>query len=116
MQHAVILSIPEGAIHEPSDTIAFGEKRSDAPKHGHFHMDLLDGKLGDDIEEIEHGRHGKVGSSKGLGSNYTFADGGVRFLRFGKSLAPINYWATTAAWRTNTATFNPQGGYMVATY
>ena len=111
MAHTLIVGLPEAAIQLPSDTIVFGEKRSDPPTHGHFHMDLLDGKLGDDIQEIEHGRHGRAGNNtstmKGVGSNYAFADGGVRFLRYGVSLHPINYWAVTTAWRTNTATFTP---------
>ncbi len=107
MAHTVTLSVPDSALQEPSDTIVFGEKRSDA-KHGHFHMDFLDGKLGDDVEELEHGRHGKNASAKGQGSNYAFADGSSRFLRYGRSLSPINLWATTQLWRTNTATFNPQ--------
>jgi prepilin-type N-terminal cleavage/methylation domain-containing protein/prepilin-type processing-associated H-X9-DG protein len=105
MQHGIILSVPETAVKEPSDTIVYGEKRSDG-KHGHFHMDLLDGKLGDDIEEIEHGRHGKVGgATHGNGSNYAFVDGSARFLRYHTSLTPINYWAIAPAWRTNTSTF-----------
>jgi prepilin-type processing-associated H-X9-DG protein len=57
---------------------------------------------------LEHGRHGKNASAKGQGSNYAFADGSSRFLRYGRSLSPINLWATTQLWRTNTATFNPQ--------
>lgn len=106
MGHTVVLSVPESAVKEPSDTIIFGEKRSDA-LHGHFHMDLLDGNLGDDIDELEHGRHGKVGNAKGNGSNYAFADGSSRFLKFGRSLTPINYWAITPLYRTNTASFHP---------
>ncbi|HTH50187.1 MAG TPA: prepilin-type N-terminal cleavage/methylation domain-containing protein [Candidatus Limnocylindria bacterium] len=107
MAHTVVLSVPESAVPEPSDTIVFGEKRSDKT-HGHFHMDLLDGKLGDDIVEIEHGRHGRAGTTHGTGSNYAFADGSSRYLRYGRSLTPINYWAITLQWRTNTASFNPQ--------
>lgn len=106
MAHTVMLSVPESALTEPSDTIVFGEKRSDA-KHGHFHMDMLEGKLGDDIEELEHGRHGKTANAKGNGSDYAFADGSSRFLKFGRSLTPINYWAVSALWRTNTASFHP---------
>ncbi len=106
MAHTVVLSVPESAVQEPSDTIVFGEKRSDK-LHGHFHMDLLDGKLGDDIEELEHGRHGRIGSTHGTGSNYAFADGSSRYLKYGRSLAPINYWAVTQYWRTNTGNFNP---------
>jgi prepilin-type N-terminal cleavage/methylation domain-containing protein len=108
LAHGTNVSIPEAAIREVSDTIIFGEKRGDPPTHGHFHMDFLGGTLGDDVEELEHGRHGKTGAGKGVGSNYTFTDGSVRLLKFGKSLTPINYWAVTPQWRTNTASFNPQ--------
>ncbi|MFO1460319.1 MAG: prepilin-type N-terminal cleavage/methylation domain-containing protein [Verrucomicrobiota bacterium] len=107
MAHSTTNSMPEGAIREPSETVVFGEKRSDAPTHGHFHMDFLSGNLGDDVEEIEHGRHGKGAGSKGHGSNHTFADGSVRYVRFGRALTPINLWAVTERWRTNTATFHP---------
>ncbi len=106
MAHTVTLSVPESAVQEPSDTIVFGEKRSDKT-HGHFHMDMLDGKLGDDIDELEHGRHGRTGSTHGTGSNYAFADGSSRYLKYGRSLTPINYWAVTALYRTNTASFKP---------
>lgn len=108
LSHTVTNCVPDAGIIEPSETIIFGEKRSDAPAHGHFHMDLLASALGDDIEELEHGRHGRSGSTKGKGSNYAFVDSSVRYLRYGKSLAPINLWATSNRWRTNTASFNPQ--------
>src|ERR1044071_8021010 len=35
-------SMPESGIKEPTDTITFGEKRGDAPEHGHFYMDFLE--------------------------------------------------------------------------
>ena len=47
----------ESAIPDPSDTIVFGEKRTDSH---HYHMDLIqyDGDiLGNDVTEVEHGRH-----------------------------------------------------------
>lgn len=111
MTHAVVLSMPESAVRQPADTIVLGEKRGDPPVHGHFHMDFLGGKLGDDIDELEHGRHGRQGNNlskaKGAGSNYSFADGSVRFLKYGKSLTPLNYWAVMPQWRTNTSAFSP---------
>jgi len=108
MAHSITSSVPESALREPSETVVFGEKRSDAPAHGHFHMDFLAGRLGDDVEEIEHGRHGKGSGSKGHGSNHAFADGSVRYVRLGRALTPINLWAVSERWRTNTASFNPQ--------
>ena len=35
----------------------------------------------------------------GGGSNYTFADGSVRYLKFGRSMWPINLWAVTPEYR-----------------
>ena len=72
-------SLPETAIQEPSDTILFGEKDTDS---GHWWMDWWQG---DDYNELEQARH--LG-----GSDYAFADGSARFLRFGRSLDPINMW------------------------
>jgi prepilin-type processing-associated H-X9-DG protein len=47
----------------------------------------------DDANELEQGRHGTGVKGKGSGSNYAFADGSARFLRYGKSFSPINLWA-----------------------
>ena len=103
-------SIAEGDIVEPSATITFGEKEATS---GHFWMDFLEasrgsggggvaGVVGNDITELEQTRHSARGSnSGGGGSIYSFVDGSVHYLRFGKSLAPINLWATTPYWRTN---------------
>jgi prepilin-type N-terminal cleavage/methylation domain-containing protein/prepilin-type processing-associated H-X9-DG protein len=88
--------LKESAIRQPTETIYFGEKRSDS---GHFFMDFREGH-GNDISELEHRRHPTGG---GGGSNFAFADGGVRFLKFGRSVHPVNMWATTDAWRTNGA-------------
>jgi prepilin-type processing-associated H-X9-DG protein len=66
-------------------------------------MDFLE-NAGNDVTQLEQSRHsnnGKKNSGQG-GSNYGFADGSVRFLRFGQSLTPVNLWATTPFWRTNT--------------
>ncbi|MFM7099735.1 MAG: H-X9-DG-CTERM domain-containing protein, partial [Verrucomicrobiota bacterium] len=35
------------------------------------------------------------------GANYAMVDGSVRFLRFGKSLSPVNLWAVLPHVRTN---------------
>ena len=85
-------AVPENAIREPSETIMFGEKESAS---GHWWMDY---SAYDDANELEQSRH-MGGVNRGGGSNYAFADGSVRPLRFGKSLAPINLWAVTPQWR-----------------
>ena len=102
--HQYPLGMPESAIPEPSETIVFGEKISEA---AHMHMDFFQG-MGDDITQIEHGRHsGRAASTGSGGSVYAFGDGGARFLPYGRDLAPINLWAVMPAWRTNTTAVGP---------
>jgi prepilin-type N-terminal cleavage/methylation domain-containing protein/prepilin-type processing-associated H-X9-DG protein len=109
--HQWPLGMPESAIPEPSATIVFGEKVSISPtESAHMHMDFWQG-LGDDVTQVEHGRHsngGRVrtsmagnGSGSG-GSNYAFGDGSASFLLYGKDLAPINLWAVMPDWRAAT--------------
>jgi prepilin-type N-terminal cleavage/methylation domain-containing protein/prepilin-type processing-associated H-X9-DG protein len=89
-------SVSEFVIQDPSDTIIFGEKFE---YKAEFHMDF------------EHGNDGFIEARKVLdeikhitGSNYVFADGSVRFLRWGQSFVPINLWGIIPEWR------NPGGG------
>jgi prepilin-type N-terminal cleavage/methylation domain-containing protein len=98
-------SMLESRIREPSETIVFGEKRGDAPQHGHFYMDFLEGpSVGNDVTEVDQSRHSTVAkNSRGGGSDYSFADGSIRFLKFGKSFLPVDLWATEEKWRTNGA-------------
>jgi prepilin-type N-terminal cleavage/methylation domain-containing protein/prepilin-type processing-associated H-X9-DG protein len=95
-------TVKDTVIREPSETILFGEKLYGI---GHFYMDFLEGKLGNDIEVLNHSVHNAAskGASggKGGGSNYAFADGSTRFLKHGRSLSPINLWALNEQWRTN---------------
>ena len=84
------------AIPFPSETIVFGEKDEQS---AHVHMDS---SQENDPAELEQTRHNKSGTRGGY-SNYTFADGSARALRFGVSLAPQNMWAVTPAGRTNLA-------------
>lgn len=85
----------ETAIPVPSETIAFGEKVSGSP---HVHMDFYQGN-GNDIEEVEQSRHKSKSQQRSGSSNYTFVDGSVRLLRFGRSVNPLNLWAVTDLWR-----------------
>ena len=95
------MSLPESAVSQPSDTIVFGEKRNESI---HYYMDFQEPPVGNDVMELEHARHN--GGTRAGGSDYVFADGSARYLRYGQSLAPINLWAVTPEWRTNTI-FNP---------
>jgi prepilin-type processing-associated H-X9-DG protein len=89
--------VPESAIHYPSDTIVFGEKKTES---GHFYMDAFDG---DDVQQIERSRHSGDGrkNSHAGGSNYTFVDGSARFVKYHGLLYPLNLWMVTDYWRTN---------------
>jgi prepilin-type N-terminal cleavage/methylation domain-containing protein len=96
------LSMKENNVSLPSETIIFGEKETGS---GHFYMDVYEGE-GNDIQELEQGRHSGVGpSTRSGGSNHTFADGSARFLKFGAGLKPLNLWATWPASRTNLIVF-----------
>lgn len=87
------------AIQNPSDTVIFGEKKSDSL---HVHMDFYQGN-GNDVEELEQSMHSGRANQSGL-SNFGLTDGSVRGIRAGKSLSPVNLWAVTDLWRTNLAT------------
>lgn len=77
-------SLNENMVREPSETIVFGEKETGS---GHYYMDFLETPVGNDFEEIEQSRHGATAKNAG-GSNFAFADGSARFLKFGRSIAP----------------------------
>jgi prepilin-type processing-associated H-X9-DG protein len=64
-------------------------------------MDFLETAAGNDFEELEHSRHS--GLKNAGGSNYAFADGSARYLRYGRSVTPVNLWAVVESWRNNTA-------------
>ena len=93
------LCLKQSQIPHASDTIVLGEKKSSSP---HYYMDLLEpGRsqdfpgvvLGNDDTELEQGRHvgGGVGTRSG-GSNYAFADGSARFVKYWRALGPLNLW------------------------
>jgi prepilin-type N-terminal cleavage/methylation domain-containing protein/prepilin-type processing-associated H-X9-DG protein len=80
--------LPETVVQHPSETILFGEKEEG---QGDFLMDL---RTGNEVTVLDQTRH--VG-----GANYAFADGGARFLPFGRCLNPVNLWAVTPVVRNN---------------
>jgi prepilin-type N-terminal cleavage/methylation domain-containing protein/prepilin-type processing-associated H-X9-DG protein len=87
-------AMPESAIKKPSDTILFGEKITGSQ---HYYMDFLEG-AGNDFTEVEQSRHMASGKESG-GSNYAFADGSTRYLKFGKMFTPELLWAVSDQWR-----------------
>ena len=96
----------QSSVREPSETIVFGEKLYAS---AHYFMDLFEGKVGNDIDVLNHSVHGSTVTGekggRGGGSNYAFVDGSSRYLKYGRSLGPINLWAVSDLWRTNSLGF-----------
>jgi prepilin-type N-terminal cleavage/methylation domain-containing protein/prepilin-type processing-associated H-X9-DG protein len=81
-------------IPMPSETIVMGEKKINSD---HFYMDLREG-AGNHVDQIERSRHSTNkrtmdAKTTNGGSNYTFADGSARFIRYKGSVYPLNLWA-----------------------
>jgi prepilin-type N-terminal cleavage/methylation domain-containing protein/prepilin-type processing-associated H-X9-DG protein len=94
--------LPELAIHDPSETLMFGEKNTDVD---HVHIDVLQAPLGNDVDgTVEYGRHSnpRRGGRSG-GSNFGFCDGSVRYIPYGQALTPRNLWGVTETWRIGNA-------------
>jgi prepilin-type processing-associated H-X9-DG protein len=96
----------ESQIPHVSDTALLGEKITTSP---HYYLDLLEpesnGAIGNDLFQLDRSRHGgsqRKNSGSG-GSNYVFADGSVRFVKFGDILGPLNLWAVTDRGRADNA-------------
>ena len=90
-------AIRQSNIPQPSETCVFGEKDTDSR---HWYLDY---ERYEDITQLDQSRHSSArkGASGqgGGGSNYTFADGSARFVKFGRTVWPVNMWATTPEWR-----------------
>jgi len=94
-------------IPKPAETILFGEKFKESP---HNHMDFYQGEDGNDFEEVDQAKHRAAdGSRKSGGSNYGFADGSVRYMKYGTTLYPENQWAVTPEFRPAPARAEPPG-------
>ena len=64
-------------------------------------------KSGNDVTEIERGRHSSApNKQKGGGSNYMMGDGSARFIKYRGLLYPLNLWSVTDYYRTNYAFSN----------
>ena len=86
-------SISESDIKEPSETIVFAEK-GDGVTHWY-----LDYEYNEDINEIlNQSRHGSTVKDAG-GSNYTFADGSARYLKWGQAISPVNLFLVLPEYR-----------------
>jgi prepilin-type N-terminal cleavage/methylation domain-containing protein/prepilin-type processing-associated H-X9-DG protein len=96
VDHRWPFGFPETAMHKPSDTIVFGEKLSSV---WHKHMDISFQRMEEQIEDSRHSN--PRGGPNAGGSNYSFGDGSVRFLPWGRYYVPVNLWAVQEAARTN---------------
>ena len=104
MAHTLDQGMPETAVRLPSETILFAEMQSEFT---HKHMDFCAEPLGDDLRVVDQTRHGSNGKRSSGGANFTFADGSVRFLRFGQSIAPENLWCVEDDYRHSTVPLQP---------
>ena len=62
-------------------------------------MDIFqnqNGGMNNLIYEVQHARHGNSKPTKSGGSNYQFADGSARYIRFGGDAWPLCMWAVSA--------------------
>ena len=51
--------------------------------------------VGNDDSELEQGRHAGNGSgTRTGGSNYSMNDGSTRFIKYWRSVGPLNLWCT----------------------
>ncbi len=93
-------AMKEQNITKPSETVIFGEKKNllssvGVPIAADYYMDLMEG-LGNDADRVERGCHAtlRAGTASKSGvSDYAFADGSARSLKFGKDVWPENLWA-----------------------
>lgn len=107
------LGVRQTDIIHQSDTIILGEKMYD---HGDFYMDIGEPSsgtggsgIGNDWSGIlEQSRHDSRGPGTATGgSNYTFADGSSRFIKYGQSLWPLTLWCVSDANRAYYAYQSP---------
>jgi len=107
--------IKESVVRKPSETVVFGEKKNlsqatatDPNGAMDYYMDMLEGQGGNDADRIEHGCHMvlRKGDRTG-GSNFSFVDGSVRYLRYGGTTWPLHLWAITDADRKTYAFVAP---------
>jgi prepilin-type N-terminal cleavage/methylation domain-containing protein len=94
-------SLKDEDVRYPSETVALGEKRSDA---GDYYMDIYENGGNDFTGVAEPSRHdGRGPGSQTGGSNYALADGSARFIKFPQVLSPLNLWCVGDADRAANA-------------
>jgi prepilin-type N-terminal cleavage/methylation domain-containing protein/prepilin-type processing-associated H-X9-DG protein len=94
-------AVRSSSIPKPAETITIGEKRADS--EGDAYMDIWPPQYGSDhLTEVAHGKHRSGDTDRNGGSNYAFADGSARFLKYGAAFSPKNLWAVTSDFRNAT--------------
>src|SRR5512135_3285019 len=97
-------SMKETAVIRPALVILLAEKKD---SQGDYMMDIYgrDNSAGDGlVNKIQYACHSTFQTpNRAGGSNYSFADGSVRFLKFGLSVRPEDMWAQTDTDRRATA-------------
>jgi prepilin-type N-terminal cleavage/methylation domain-containing protein/prepilin-type processing-associated H-X9-DG protein len=89
------ISMKELSVVYPSETLMFGEKKNQPVPAMDFFMDLDEG-VGNDLDKVEQGCHSVTQKGKYAGgSNYTYVDGSVRYMKYGATVWPLNLWAMT---------------------
>jgi prepilin-type N-terminal cleavage/methylation domain-containing protein len=85
-------SMKETAVVYPSETIVLGEKKNESE---HFFTDLGEG-VGNDLDQIEQGCHSVSQKKKNAGGSiFAFVDGSARYMKYGKTVWPLNLWAVS---------------------
>jgi len=113
-------SLKESTVQKPAETVMFGEKKNIAEPTpadpfgaADYFMDMFEASgggvpSGNDVDRIEHGCHAVVRkASRAGGSNYTFVDASVRFIKYGGTTWPLNLWAISDADRVLNAFIAP---------
>ena len=94
-------SLKEQNFVHPSDTVVFGEKKSD---DGSYFMDIYENGGNDTTGIAEQSRHSSRGDgSMTGGSNYALGDGSARYLKFPTAFSPFNLWCLGDQDRTGNA-------------
>jgi len=93
-------SMNETAFDFPLETILFGEKETGRTE---AYVDVNNSTLSSVVLVTAQGRHNRSTGVRTGGANHAYADGSVRFNRYGRSLCPTNEWAVTEAGRRSLA-------------
>ena len=98
-------TLKEAQVLLPSSTIVIGERKH--IDQDDFWMNMMQtehGGLNNIIYNIQHARHGNGPTRPlGSGSNYFFADGSARYIKFGADVSPLCLWAVSGQDKTKYA-------------